>query len=214
MLGITPGHLVVFALTALVIIAIPGPSVIFIVSRALANGRRVALLSVLGNVSGVYLHVIAVALGVGALVDRSLTLFVVLKLIGGLYLVYLGVRTYLARGSLSFVGSPSVAVPDGRAFRQALMVGASNPKGMIFMAAILPQFVVPAAGNVAGQVLALGFVFALVGLASDTAWALGAGAARERFARSPRRLAMVGGGGGVAIAAIGLGLIASGRGRP
>jgi threonine/homoserine/homoserine lactone efflux protein len=207
-----PERLLAFATTAFVVIVIPGPSVLFVVSRALASGRRVAVASVLGNAVGEYVQVIAVAFGIGALVEQSVTAFTVLKLVGGCYLIYLGARTFVRRRSLA----EALAVPlgsrsDQTSFAEGFTVGATNPKTVVFLAAILPQFVSRASGHVAGQILLLGLVFATIAVISDTLWVLVAGAFRTWFARSPRRLELVGGVGGLGIAAVGAGFLISGR---
>lgn len=209
----SPDRLLAFALTAAVVIVIPGPSVLFVVGRALAGGRRVAVLSVVGNSLGEYAQVVAVAFGVGALAERSVAAFTILKLVGGAYLLYLGAKTFRERRTLAAALAAPVVVPssDRRSFAQGAMVGVSNPKTVVFLAAILPQFVDRAAGPVAQQILLLGLVFAGIALVSDTLWALAAGAFRSWFARSPRRLELVGGTGGLAIMAVGAGLLVSGR---
>ena len=205
-------RLLAFGITAFVVIVIPGPSVLFVVGRALASGRRVAVLTVAGNALGEYLQVIAVAFGVGALAEQSVAAFTTLKLVGGAYLVYLGVRTFRERKSLAAaIAAPVAGRSDRRSFAQGFTVGATNPKTVVFLAAILPQFVSRAGGHVPTQILLLGLVFAAIALVSDTMWALAAGGFRAWFARSPRRLELVGGAGGLAIAAVGAGLIVSGR---
>jgi threonine/homoserine/homoserine lactone efflux protein len=206
-------RLLVFTLTATIVIAIPGPSVMFVVGRALAAGRRVAVLSVLGNALGEYVQVLAVAFGIGALVEQSVAVFTAVKILGGVYLLVLGVRTFRRRAQLgASLAEGSHAVSDVRSFAEGAVVGATNPKTVVFLAAILPQFV-SRGGYVPGQILLLGAVFAALAVASDTAWALAAGGLRSWFARSPRRTELVGGAGGVAIAAVGAGLLASGRGH-
>ena len=201
-----------FAITAFVVIVIPGPSVLFVVGRALASGRRVAVLTVVGNALGEYLQVIAVAVGVGALAEQSVAAFTALKLVGGAYLVYLGVRTFRERKSLAAaIAAPVAERSDGRSFLQGFSVGATNPKTVVFLAAILPQFVSRAGGHVPVQILLLGLVFAAIALVSDTMWALAAGGFRTWFGRSPRRLELIGGAGGLAIVAVGAGLLVSGR---
>jgi threonine/homoserine/homoserine lactone efflux protein len=205
-------RLLAFAATAFVVIVIPGPSVLFVVGRALASGRRVAVFSVLGNAAGEYVQVITIAFGIGALVERSVAAFTVLKILGGCYLLYLGVKTFRQRKSLAQALSLSVqARSDGASFAQGFTVGATNPKTVVFLAAALPQFVSRAAGNVAGQILLLGLLFAMIAVVSDTVWALAAGALRSRFARSPERLELVGTVGGLGIAVVGLGFLVSGR---
>ena len=201
-----------FAATAFVVIVIPGPSVMFAVGRALAGGRRVAVLSVLGNAVGEYVQVIAVAIGIGALVEQSVAAFTILKLVGGGYLIYLGVKTFRRRRSLAeALSAPLGSRSDPVSFLQGLAVGATNPKTVVFLAAILPQFVSRSAGNVDGQILVLGLVFAAIAVVSDTLWVFAAGAFRTWFGRSPRRLELVGGVGGLAIAAVGAAFLVSGR---
>jgi threonine/homoserine/homoserine lactone efflux protein len=204
-------RLLAFGATALVVIAIPGPSVLFAVGRALARGRRVALLSVIGNAAGEYLQVLAVAFGIGAVAERSATAFTAIKLIGGAYLIYLGVRTFRQRKSLATALAAGEPAAGRRSFAQGFAVGATNPKTIVFLAAILPQFVSRAAGSVQAQVLVLGLVFAAIALASDTLWVVTADGFRAWFARSPRRLEFVGGVGGLAIVAVGAGFLVSGR---
>ena len=212
MLSLSTDRLVAFAVTAFVVIVIPGPSVLFVVGRALASGRRVAVVTVIGNALGEYVQVLAVAFGVGALAEQSVAAFTALKLLGGAYLVYLGVKTFRHRRSLAAaLAVPVQAGSDRRSFLEGITVGATNPKTVVFLAAILPQFVNRAAGDVVAQILVLGLVFAAIAVVSDSIWAIAAGGFRAWFARSPRRLELVGGAGGLAIAAVGAGLIVSGR---
>jgi threonine/homoserine/homoserine lactone efflux protein len=209
---LSPDRLVGFAATAFVVIVIPGPSVLFVVGRALATGRRVAVLSVLGNAAGEYVQVIAVAFGIGALVQQSVAAFTVLKLLGGCYLIYLGARTFSRRRSLAETLQVEPArSSDQASFLQGFTVGATNPKTVVFLAAILPQFVSRSAGDIPGQILVLGLVFATIAVASDSVWVLLAAGFRSWFARSPRRLELVGGVGGLGIAAVGVGFLVSGR---
>jgi threonine/homoserine/homoserine lactone efflux protein len=201
-----------FAATAFIVIVIPGPSVLFVVGRALAGGRRVAVLSVLGNALGEYVQVIAVAVGIGALVQQSVAAFTALKLLGGCYLIYLGARTFGHRRSLAqALADEPPSRSDHISFAQGFTVGATNPKTVVFLAAILPQFVSRSAGDVAGQILILGVVFATIAVISDSVWVLLAGGFRSWFARSPRRLDVVGGAGGLGIAAVGVAFLVSGR---
>jgi threonine/homoserine/homoserine lactone efflux protein len=206
-------RLIAFAFTAAVVIAIPGPSVLFIVGRALAAGRRTALLSVLGNTLGEYVQVGAVAFGVGALAERSVAFLTTIKLVGGLYLLYLGIRTFVQRKELLSIPSEGGRreANGPRELLDGAFVGVTNPKTVVFLAAILPQFVSRAAGHVTTQILVLGFVFSAIALVSDSAWALGAHGFRSWFARSPRRLELVHGTGGLAIAAVGVAVLLSGR---
>lgn len=204
--------LAAFAVTAFVIIMIPGPSVLFVVARALAHGRKVSILTVVGNTAGEYVQVAAVAFGVGLLAERSVAVFTVLKLFGAAYLVFLGVQTFRDRRSLAAALAPAVeAQPAHRYFFQGFVVGVTNPKTVIFLVAILPQFVTKADGHIPGQILLLGLVFSAIALICDSSWGLAAGTVRSWFARSPKRLELVGGIGGLSIVAIGIGLALTGR---
>lgn len=206
----TGAHVAAFALTAAVIIAVPGPSVMFVVARALAYGRRAGVLTVVGNTLGEYVQVVAVAFGVGALAERSVALLNGLKLFGALYLVYLGVKTIRERRDLLSVLRPGEPGSRRRFLLQGFVVGVSNPKTVVFLVAILPLFVSRGAGHVSDQILLLGGVFSAIALVSDNLWGLFAGAARSWFARSPKRLELIGGIGGLAIIAIGVRLALTG----
>lgn len=202
--------LVTFALAGIVLVVVPGPSVLFIVGRALAQGRRAALTSVAGNTAGAMLVVLVVALGLGAVAAASVVVFTVLKIAGAVYLVHLGVQTIRHRGELGAVaGGP--AASGGRLFRQGVVVGVTNPKVLVFFAAVLPQFVDPAAGSATVQMLVLGLLFALLAAVLDSAWGLAAGTARDWFATSPARLRRLGAAGGATMIAMGAGLAVSSR---
>ncbi|KAA0021230.1 LysE family translocator [Antrihabitans cavernicola] len=208
---VSTGHLLAFAAAAFVLIVIPGPSVLFAVGRALALGRRPALLTVLGNAIGTMVPLLAVTVGLGAVVAASAVALMVIKFVGALYLVYLGVQAIRHRTSLAAALNATVdPVSDRRALRQGFVVGMTNPKAIVFFAAVLPQFAEPAAGSVALQFLILGLVFLVIAVLSDSSWALLAGTARAWFARSPRRLEAVGGVGGLMIIGVGATVAVSG----
>jgi threonine/homoserine/homoserine lactone efflux protein len=200
-----PAHLWTFVVAATALIVVPGPSVLFVVSRGVTIGRRAALLTVAGNAAGEYLQVVAVAFGVGAIVQRSATVFALVKLVGAAYLIVLGVRAVRRRRMLG-AALATTAVPKGtrRVLREGFVVGLTNPKTIAFFAAVLPQFADASRGNVPAQLLVLGVVWVAIALVSDGTWAMAAGTARAWFARSPRRLARVGAAGG--LVTIGLGL--------
>jgi threonine/homoserine/homoserine lactone efflux protein len=205
-------RLAAFAAMSLLICVIPGPSVLFVIGRALAHGRRVALTSVAGNTLGSYVLVAAVALGIGPVVESSVLLFAALKLAGAAYLVYLGVKALRQRKALTFVPDGQSAARGAlRTLGEGFAVGVSNPKTMVFYAAVLPQFVDRPAGHVIGQMLLLGLIFNAVALVSDSTVGLAASAARSWFARSPRRLSLVGGAGGLAMIGLGVTVAATGR---
>jgi threonine/homoserine/homoserine lactone efflux protein len=205
-------HLLAFAATAFALIVVPGPSVLFVISRGMALGRRAAIATVLGNAAGAYVQVMAVALGVGALIARSVLVFNVLKIVGAAYIVVLGVRAVRQRRRLAdALGQHVTALPTRRILREGFVVGLTNPKTVVFFAAILPQFTDPARGAVATQLLVLGVIFVVIALISDSAWGLAAGTARDWLGRSPRRLAALGGTGGVVMIGVGVRLAVTGR---
>lgn len=203
--------LLTFTLAGIVLVVIPGPSVLFIVGRALAHGRRAALTSVAGNTTGAALVVVVVALGFGAVAARSVAVFTVLKLLGAAYLVYLGVQTFRHRGDLTAALGGAPGTVDRRLYWQGVVVGATNPKVLIFFAAVLPQFVDARAGDATTQMLVLGLLFAVLAAGLDSLWGLAAGTARDWFATSPARLRRLGGAGGLTMVAMGAGLALTGR---
>jgi threonine/homoserine/homoserine lactone efflux protein len=210
---VSTDRLAAFAALSFLLIVVPGPSVLFVVGRALAQGRRAALTTVAGNTLGAYLLVVAVALGIGSLVERSVLVFTALKLAGAAYLVYLGVRAWRRRGSLgAAIAEPGPARGGLRTLWEGFAVGVANPKTMVFFAAVLPQFVGPEQGPVPAQMLLLGLVFNAIALLSDAVWGLAASAARDWFARSPRRLSAVGGAGGLTMIGLGVTVAVTGRG--
>lgn len=205
-------HLLAFTLTAFALIVVPGPSVLFTVSRALALGRIAGVATVAGNTVGVYVQVVAVAFGIGALVERSVMVFTIVKLGGAAYLIFLGVQAIRHRQKLAdMLGSRIENKSVARVMADGFVVGIGNPKAIVFFAAVLPQFVDRAAGQVPQQMLLLGAIFAGIALLSDSGWALVAGSARAWFGRSPRRLELVGGTGGLVMIGIGATLAVSGR---
>jgi threonine/homoserine/homoserine lactone efflux protein len=203
--------LVTFALAGIVLVVIPGPSVLFIVGRAPAHGRRAALTSVAGNTTGAALAVVAVAFGLGAVAAESAVLFVMIKFIGAAYLVYLGIQTIRHRGDLGAVLGIGAGPADRRLYWQGVVVGFTNPKVLVFFAAVLPQFVDAGAGSATTQMLVLGLLFALIAAVFDSAWGLAAGTARDWFVTSPARLRRVGGLGGAMMIVMGAGLALTGR---
>lgn len=206
------GHLLAFVVTAFVLIVIPGPSVLFTIGRALAVGQRGALLTVVGNTGGLYVQVIAVALGVSAIVEASVEVYTVLKLAGAAYLIYLGFQAIRHRRSLATsTATATIPTHDRKVLREGFVVGLTNPKMIIFLAAALPQFADRGAGQLSLQMLFLGLIVAGIALASDSLWALAAGTARSWFADSPRRIEWLGATGGLAMIGIGASLAATGR---
>lgn len=208
-----PGDRVLeFALVSFVLIAIPGPNVLFVISRSLMLGRAAGVSTALGGQLGVFVQVAAVAFGIGALVQRSVALFAAIKLAGAAYLLWLGVQAVRHRRSLSAaLDQAAQARTLARIVRDGFIVGVSNPKAIVFFVAVLPQFVDRQAGHVSGQMLLLGAVFLTIAVLMDSSWALAAGTVRGWLARSPRRLEMIGGAGGLLMIGIGASLALTGR---
>ncbi|WP_344058261.1 LysE family translocator [Microbacterium pumilum] len=182
-------NLLAFTLAALVLIVVPGPSVLFTIGRALALGRLGGLLSVLGNALGQIPLILAVAFGVGAIVAESIVLFTIVKVAGALYLMYLGVQAIRhRRQSARIATSDAPSRSIWRQLGEGFVVGVTNPKSIAFFVAVLPQFVDLSAGSVPLQMIELGMVFFVLALISDGAWALVAAGARNWFGKSPARI--------------------------
>jgi threonine/homoserine/homoserine lactone efflux protein len=204
-------HLLAFAILSYLLILAPGPNVLFVVSRSLQLGRASGIAAVVGGQGGVYVQVIAVAFGVGALVERSVAVFTVIRLAGAAYLVFLGVQAIRHRKSLAAILAARVPqASTSRMLRDGFIVGLTNPKAIVFFAAVLPQFADRSAGHVPLQLLLLGLIFVAIALVSDSMWAVAAGTARAWFSRSPRRLEAVGGASGLAMIGIGASLALTG----
>lgn len=182
--------LAAFALASLLLIVIPGPSVLFVIGRSLSFGRRGGLMSALGNGLGALPLIAAVAFGLGSIVAQSVVLFTSIKLLGATYLLYLGVQAIRHRrdGSSDTSEQEPQTLNPAVLLRQGVVVGVTNPKTIVFFVAVLPQFVNFQAGAIPLQMMTLGIVFVAIGIISDTVWALLAGSAQSWFASSPRRL--------------------------
>jgi threonine/homoserine/homoserine lactone efflux protein len=205
------GALAAFAVTAFLLIIVPGPSVLFVISRGVALGRKAALLTVVGNAAGVCLQVVVVAAGLGAVLERSAVLLDVVRFAGAAYLVHLGVQALRHRQELSTVLDVTATRPSRHILREGLVVGVTNPKLIVFFTAVLPQFVEPSAGPVAVQLLTFGAVFVAIALVMDSCWGLAAGTARTWLSSRPHRLERLGGAGGLVIIGLGVRLAVSGR---
>jgi threonine/homoserine/homoserine lactone efflux protein len=207
-------HVLAFAVVVTVVVAIPGPSVLFTISRALTVGRRGALLTVVGNEIGLCLQVVAVAFGVGAVVERSAQVITVVKLAGAVYLVYLGVQAIRHRRSMAEALAARVTpVRPLRAMRDGFVVGVANPKTIVFFIVALPEVTMTAPGHlpVPVQMLILGALFPVIALVLDSGWAAVAGTARQWLVASPRRLALIGGTGGLVMIGLGVSVVGTGR---
>jgi threonine/homoserine/homoserine lactone efflux protein len=211
---ISSEQLLAFSLASLVLIVMPGPGMLFVIGRALAHGRRTALMTAIGHACGNYMVAACVSVGLGTLLQRSAEVFLAVKLAGALYLVWLGVQAIRHRKSLvSALSAGGAASPRAgwRALRDGFVVGVTNPKSFILFGAVLPQFVNRGVGHVPGQMLLLALVSVSIGVLSDSAWGLAADGVRAWFARSPRRFALVGGAGGLAMITVGVTVALTGR---
>ena len=203
---IPTANLVAFALVAIPLIIVPGPTVLVVIGRSLSLGRVGGLLSVVGNAIGALVIAVAVAFGVGMVIAQSVVLFTIVKIAGALYLVWLGVQAIRHRKDAAGEATATVAPRSTlRLLVQGFIVGVTNPKTIVFLIAMLPQFVDYTAGGIPLQMLLLGAVFIALALISDGAWALAAGSARDWFARSPRRISTLGATGGVVMIGLGVG---------
>lgn len=184
-----------FVLASVLLILMPGPSILFVIGRSVAYGRLAGVLSVVGNALGMLPLLALVALGVGALIAQSVVIFTAIKVVGAGYLVYLGVQAIRHRHEV-----PAEATRPARsAWRllgEGFVVGATNPKTIAFFVAVLPQFVDYGAGAIPLQLAELGVIFVALALVFDSVWALAAGSARAWFATSPRRIARLRATGG------------------
>jgi threonine/homoserine/homoserine lactone efflux protein len=195
--------LLLFAGASLALLAIPGPAVIYVVTRSIGQGRPAGIVSVLGVETGTFAYALAAAAGLSGLIAASATAFTVVKYAGAAYLLYLGVRKLLEREQPRDLP----ATGRSRLYLNGLLVQLLNPKIAIFFVAFLPQFVDASRGPAAVQMLVLGTLFTILAVVSDGAYAVLAGAAGG-WLRTSRRargwLAKVSGG-----VYIGLGLTAA-----
>lgn len=176
--------LLAFSAAAAALVLLPGPNLLYIISRGIAQGRRAALASTLGVTAATAVFVVLTALGLTALISSSVVAFSVVKYAGVAYLVYLAVREFRSHGRFRLEQPPPVS--SRRAFADAFVVGITNPKVALFFLAFFPQFVHADAGPVTTQVLVLGAVFVAIGLTFDSTYALASGAIGGWLARRPR----------------------------
>lgn len=174
-----------FLVTALGLLLIPGPAVLYIVTRSMAQGRRAGLFSVGGIEAAGLTHAVAAALGLSALLLASTLAFTVVKYLGAAYLIYLGVRTLLSRDASQHAAAPTLKSP-AQLFTQGFLVNLLNPKVTLFFYAFLPQFVDPARGPVVEQMLFFGLLFILLATCTDSLYALLSSAVGQRLTKQTR----------------------------
>jgi threonine/homoserine/homoserine lactone efflux protein len=182
-----PSHssLLFFVSAAAVLLAIPGPAVLYIVSRSIGQGRNAGFVSAFGIGIGTLIHTLAAAVGLSALLVSSATAFSVVKYLGAGYLIFLGIQKL--RSNDPFDASPNAGRTKlSRVFTQGIVVNVLNPKTALFFFAFLPQFIDPARGHVATQILSLGMLFACMGTTSDCVWAFFSSSVASWLRGNPR----------------------------
>jgi len=208
---IIPSRFPEYIVAAMVIILAPGPSVLFVIARAIAWGRATAVFTVAGNVTGAFTLSVFVALGLGPVLERSEIAYVAVQWAGGLYLIYLGIEAIWKRSlqAADMANQGDVAPSIRRSMRDGFWVGALNPKGVVFFAAVLPQFIDRERGSVTAQLIFLGAVFAILAFFSDGSWGVLAGTARNWLATDSKRLERLRATGGAIMILLGLQVLVS-----
>ncbi len=195
-----------YLIVSVAIILAPGPSVLFTIARAIAWGRKVAFFTVVGNATGFFAMSLLVALGVGPIIQSSDFVYAAVQWGGGLYLIYLGIDAIRKRNehSSQMLENGVTSAPSTlRVIRDGFVVGILNPKGIVFNAAVTPQFIDRAQGNVVLQLILLGAIFALLALVCDGTWGLLAGTARNWLATNVLRIVLLRSAGGVVMIILG-----------
>lgn len=200
-----------FIAAALVVLLIPGPAVLYIITRSLSQGHRAGLVSVLGLSTGALVHVAAATVGLSAILMTSATAFGAIKALGAGYLIYLGVRTLLGRDDGASGDAAAPPLPTRRVFTDGILVSLLNPKIAVFFLAFLPQFVDPGRGSAARQVLVLGLLYILLALVTDGAYALLAGSLRHVIGGRAMRGPLPRYASGVLYLGLGVGMALTGR---
>ena len=208
---VIPSRLPEYIVAAMVIILAPGPSVLFVIARAIAWGRKTAVFTVAGNVTGAFALSTLVAIGLGPVLQRSDLAYAAIQWGGGLYLVYLGVDAIRKRSAhaADMTNQGEIAPSIRRSIRDGFWVGALNPKGVVFFAAVLPQFIDRERGSVTAQLIFLGAIFAILAFVSDGSWGMLAGTARNWLATDAKRLERLRATGGAIMIILGISVLFS-----
>jgi threonine/homoserine/homoserine lactone efflux protein len=208
---VVPARYPEYLIAAMIIILAPGPSVLFIIARAIAWGRATAVLSVLGNVSGSFVLSSLVALGVGPILERYEIAYISVQWGGGLYLIYLGIDAIRKRSvhATDMTNQGPIGPSPLSSIRDGFWVGVLNPKAIVFFAAVLPQFVDIESDKVTQQLLFLGLTFCILAFISDGTWGLLAGTARNWLASSSSRLERLRAFGGTIMIILGVAVLYS-----
>jgi len=206
---VIPSRLAEYIVAAMIIILAPGPSVLFVIARAIAWGRKVAVFTVAGNVTGSFVLSVFVALGLGPILQRSDLAYTAVQWGGGLYLIYLGLDAIKHRKihAADMTNQGDVAPRALRSMRDGFWVGALNPKAIVFYAAVLPQFIDRDKGHITAQLILLGAIFSALAFISDGSWGLLAGTARAWLAKDASRLIKLRATGGIIMCLLGLSVL-------
>jgi threonine/homoserine/homoserine lactone efflux protein len=202
-------NLTQFILASVAIILVPGPSVMFVIARAVAWGRLTALLTALGNALGMLLLSVFIAVGLGPLLQRYALLLIVVQVLGGMYLIHLGIDAWRHKQEHAddMVKIEEVKPSNYQILRQGFTVGALNPKALVFFSAVFPQFVDPDVGSITIQLLIFGAIFTALALILDGTWGVLVGSSRDWFVTSRNRLVFLRTVGAVVMMALGVGVI-------
>lgn len=205
-LVVVPSRLWEYCIAAIIIILAPGPSVLFVIARAIAWGRATAVATVVGNVTGAFCLSVVVAVGLGPVLQSSDLAFILVQLLGGAYLIYLGISAikHSQIHASDMTSQGDVRPSKWKSMREGFWVGALNPKGIVFFAAILPQFVDREAGKITSQLILMGAIFALLALFSDGSWGILAGTIRNWLATDIKRLVRMRMTGGTVMIVLGI----------
>ena len=202
-------NLTQFVLASVAIILVPGPSVMFVIARAVAWGRMTAAITALGNALGMLLLSVFIAVGLGPLLQRYALLLIVVQVLGGMYLIHLGIDAWRHRQEHAddMVKIEEVKPSSYQILRQGFTVGALNPKALVFFSAVFPQFVDPDAGSITIQLLIFGAIFTALALLLDGTWGVLVGSSRDWFVTSRNRLVFLRTVGAVVMMALGVGVM-------
>ena len=201
-----PSRFPEYLVAAILIILAPGPSVLFAIARAISWGRAAAIATVAGNALGMFTLSVLVAFGLGPILQRSEIAFISVQVLGGLYLIYLGIEAirHSRVQAADMINQGEVRPTALRSVRDGFWVGALNPKGLVFFAAILPQFLDRDGSNLTSQLLFMGATFAVLALIGDGTWGVLAGTVRHWMANTPSRLIAMRRAGGVVMILLGV----------
>ncbi len=202
-------NLTQFVLASVAIILVPGPSVMFVIARAVAWGRMTAAITALGNALGMLLLSVFIAVGLGPLLQRYELLLIVVQVLGGMYLIHLGIDAWRHRQEHAddMVKIEEVKPSNYQILRQGFTVGALNPKALVFFSAVFPQFVDPDAGSITIQLLIFGAIFTALALLLDGTWGVLVGSSRDWFVTSRNRLVFLRTVGALVMMALGVGVM-------